>query len=59
MPRPKGAAVWACSNERNGFFIGESKSGGRSFDARAHLDEIKGPLDCPAESSVGKICATD
>lgn len=55
----KGTAVWACSTERNGFFVGESHSEGRSFDARVHLDEIKGPLECPAESSVGKICALD
>ena len=55
----KGDTLYACSTERSGFFVGVSKTGGRSFNATVHLEEIKGPLECPAESSVGKQCAAD
>lgn len=55
----KGDTLWSCSTERSGFFVGSSKTAGRSFNAVVHLEEIKGPLECPAESSVGKQCAAD
>lgn len=55
----KGEELWSCSTERSGFFVGRSKTGGRSFNAMVHLDEIKGPLECKAESSVGKQCVAD
>lgn len=55
----KGETLYACSTERSGFFVGVSKTGGRSFNATVHLEEIKGPLECPAESSVGKQCEAD
>ncbi|MBX3228709.1 MAG: hypothetical protein KIT84_08655 [Labilithrix sp.] len=54
-----GATLWSCSSERGGYFVGSSKNGGRSFEARVHLEEIKGPLECPAESNVTKICVDD
>jgi photosystem II stability/assembly factor-like uncharacterized protein len=54
-----GNALWACSTERSGFFVGISRSGGRNFDAKLHLDEIKGPLECAPESSVGKACVQE
>jgi photosystem II stability/assembly factor-like uncharacterized protein len=54
-----GSVLWACSTERSGFFVGTSRSGGKSFDAKLRLDEIKGPLDCPAESNVGKTCTVE
>jgi photosystem II stability/assembly factor-like uncharacterized protein len=53
------SALWACSTERHGFLVGVSKSGGRSFDAKLHLDEIRGPLECPPESNVAKQCSTE
>lgn len=54
-----GNALWACSSERSGFLVGVSRSGGRSFDAKLHLDEIKGPLECPPESNVAKSCTAE
>jgi photosystem II stability/assembly factor-like uncharacterized protein len=55
-----GTALWACSTERSGFFVGISRGGGgRSFDAKLHLEEIKGPLECPPESNVAKECTDD
>jgi photosystem II stability/assembly factor-like uncharacterized protein len=55
----KGETLWSCSTERSGFFVGQSKTNGRSFNAMVHLEEIKGPLECPGESSVGKQCDAD
>lgn len=55
----KGETLWSCSTERSGFFVGSSKTGGRSFNAAVHLEEIKGPLACAGESSVGKQCVAD
>ncbi|HVM69476.1 MAG TPA: hypothetical protein VM204_06530, partial [Gaiellaceae bacterium] len=54
-----GRTLWACSTERSGFFVGTSRSGGKSFDARLHLEEIRGPLECPPESSVAKECSAE
>jgi len=54
-----GTALWACSTDRGGFFVGVSRNDGKSFDAKLHLDEIKGPLECPAESPVAKRCAAE
>jgi photosystem II stability/assembly factor-like uncharacterized protein len=54
-----GTALWACSTDRGGFFVGVSRNGGASFEAKLHLDEIKGPLECSAESAVAKRCAAD
>jgi hypothetical protein len=54
-----GSVLWACSSERNGFFAGSSRGGGKTFDARLHLEDIKGPLECPPESSVAKECTAE
>jgi hypothetical protein len=54
-----GTTTWACSTERSGFFVGSSTTGAKSFEARVHLEEIKGPLECPAETNVAKICTGD
>jgi hypothetical protein len=50
-----GAMLWACSTDKT-FLVGASKNGGSSFDAKLHLDEIRGVLECPAESAVAKSC---
>jgi hypothetical protein len=54
-----GDVFWACSTERAGFFVGTSRSGGRAFDAKLHLDELKGPLECPPESATAKLCTDE
>ncbi|MBX3225052.1 MAG: hypothetical protein KF795_31335 [Labilithrix sp.] len=54
-----GALLWACSTERSGFVVGASRGTGRSFDAKLHLEEIKGPLECPPSSSVAKQCTAE
>lgn len=55
-----GSTLWACSSDRGGgFVVGTSRTGGRSFEAKLHLDEIKGPLECPADSPVAKACAEE
>ena len=51
-----GSTLWACSTEKSGFFVGSSRTGGRSFDANLHLEEIKGPLECPNSTTVAKQC---
>lgn len=55
----QGTTLWACSTERSGFFVGISKGGGRGFDAKLHLDGIKGPLDCMPGTSVVKECTSE
>jgi hypothetical protein len=50
-----GAFLWACSTEKT-FLVGASKNGGASFDAKLRLEEIRGVLECPAESAVAKHC---
>lgn len=54
-----GGALWACATERSGFFVGLSKDGGKRFDAKLHLDGIKGPLECAAGSRVATECAKE
>jgi photosystem II stability/assembly factor-like uncharacterized protein len=49
--------LWACSNEKSGFFVGASTNGGRSLDAKLRLEDLKGPLACSPESDVTKKCA--
>jgi photosystem II stability/assembly factor-like uncharacterized protein len=51
--------LWACSTEKSGFFVGLSKNAGQTFDPKLHLEELKGPIDCPAESSVAKECTAE
>ncbi|HVH47665.1 MAG TPA: hypothetical protein VM925_35260 [Labilithrix sp.] len=54
-----GNLLWACSNERSGFVVGTSRNGGKSFDAKLHLEDIKGPVECAPESSVAKECTAE
>lgn len=54
-----GSTLWACSTDQTSFLIGSSRSGGRTFDPKLRLEEIKGPLECAAESSVAKACAAE
>lgn len=54
-----GSALWSCSTEKSGFLVGASRSGGKAFDAKLHLDDVKGPLECAPESTVGKECVAD
>lgn len=54
-----GSTLWACSTDQTGFLVGSSRSGGRTFDPKLRLDEIKGPLECAPETNVAKECAAD
>jgi hypothetical protein len=54
-----GDRFWVCSTEKTGFFVGASKNGGRSFDAKMRLEDLKGALECPPESTVAKLCSGD
>ncbi len=48
--------IFACSSERNGFFVGRSTDGAARFEASVHLDGLRGPLACGAGTTVGKQC---
>jgi len=48
--------LWACTNERSGFLVGVSNNAGGSFEAKLRREDIKGLLQCPAESTVAKQC---
>jgi photosystem II stability/assembly factor-like uncharacterized protein len=50
--------LWACSTEKSAFFVGVSKTMGRSFEPKLHLEDIKGPLDCPG-AGIGKECTAE
>ncbi len=63
--------LWACSSEAGGFVAGTAPAlgdgggdargdgGGPAFQARLHLNDIGGPLQCATASAVAKECATD
>jgi hypothetical protein len=51
--------LWACSSEKSGFFVGASKGNGGSFDPKLHLEDLKGVLECPAESTVADECTAE
>jgi photosystem II stability/assembly factor-like uncharacterized protein len=53
------SVLWACSTERSGFFVGTSKGGGKGFDAKLHIEDIKGPLECADGTSVAKECVAE
>jgi photosystem II stability/assembly factor-like uncharacterized protein len=55
----RGETLWACASERTGFFVGASRTSGRSFEPKLRLDQLLGPLECPAESSVARFCASE
>jgi hypothetical protein len=47
--------LYACSNEQRGFALGVSSDGGRQFTAKLHLSEVRGPIACGSDTSVG-VC---
>jgi hypothetical protein len=52
-----GDRLWVCSTEKTGYFVGASKTGGRSFEAKLRIDDLQGVLDCPmVVNGVGKQC---
>ena len=40
----------------NGFSVGVSSDGGHSFSALFALCQVKGPLSCPEDTTVGALC---
>jgi photosystem II stability/assembly factor-like uncharacterized protein len=54
-----GERLWSCGAEKSGFFVGVSPNGGRSFDAKLYLDDLKGPLSCMSETAATKACAAE
>lgn len=51
------AGIYACAIEPfDEFTVGLSKDGGASFESLLELPCLRGPLDCPAQTSVGNIC---
>jgi hypothetical protein len=51
--------LWACSNERSGFFAGLSTDEGKTFTPKLHLGDIKGVLACPESSGVVRECTSE
>lgn len=51
-----GNLLWACGGPKDSF-ISTSRNGGKSFDTKLKVDDIQGPLECPAESAVSKECS--
>ena len=43
---------------KDSFSIGTSRNGAKSFDVKLKVDlqDIQGPIECPAESAVAKEC---
>ncbi len=53
-----GPTLFACSSETSGFILGASSDMGATFQAKLHLNGIRGPLACaPGESATQ--CAAD
>jgi MYXO-CTERM domain-containing protein len=58
----RGGDLWACSDELSGFTAGVSHDQGRTFCPVLHLDGVRGPLACPADTpdagcAMGPVCA--
>ena len=51
--------LWACSDEANGFTAGISTTQGRSWQPRAHLKDLRGPLACAAGTPTFELCRAD
>lgn len=51
------SGLWACADEfRDAFTVGTSTDQGATWQPRAHLTRLCGPLDCPASSGVTTLC---
>ena len=50
-----GTTLFACSDPNSGFAVGTSEDLGATFTPRLRLDQIRGPLECAAGSSVS-VC---
>jgi photosystem II stability/assembly factor-like uncharacterized protein len=48
--------LFACADEVDGFEVGLSEDGGKTFSAVMHLQEICGPLACAPDTIVGREC---
>ncbi len=59
LGRSHAGALWACSNEAQGFVAGVSTDDGAKFAPRLHLTDIAGPLECAHGTSVAKECTTE
>jgi hypothetical protein len=44
----QGDVLWVCSNDATSFLLGASSDGGRTFQPRLRLAQIRGVLACPA-----------
>jgi MYXO-CTERM domain-containing protein len=55
-----GAGVYSCATEfADGFTVGLSKDEGATFDAVMHLPCVRGPLECGADTTAGKLCPAE
>lgn len=51
--------LWACTSQFDqGFELGRSSDGGKTFTPVMELAGITGPLECPAASTVGSVCSS-
>ena len=54
------AGLFACADEfQAGFLVGESTDQGQTFAPRLHMPCVRGLLECPASSSVGRMCGAE
>jgi hypothetical protein len=54
------AGIYACATQPfDEFTLGLSQDGGQSFAALLDLPCLRGPLDCPVQSSVGSVCPAE
>lgn len=52
--------VYTCATEfSDGFTVGLSKDQGATFEPIMHLACVRGPLDCPPQSTVGEACPAE
>lgn len=54
------AGIYACATQPfDEFTLGLSRDGGATFATLLDLPCLRGPLDCPAQSSVGSLCPAE
>lgn len=52
--------LYACTGQFDaGFELGASTDGGKSFSSLMQLVDLQGPLECPATTKVGQVCAAE